>query len=156
MLKTKTLATIIIAILACSMAISLAAQPTQGEVINGINYDQNTAVAIHQGMKWDLSANASASRLLLWNRWADHIPTYVYISSTPNPVGVGQEMTFLFFNPQVPTPSSDKYLYTIEITQPSGTVVILPEPTSTKSYTMAIQDGKFLSDTTGSGWTSAN
>ena len=148
------MAIVITMILASSMAISIGMlQTTKGEVVNGVNYDTATAAAVKAGMKWDIPYNASTSRLLLWDRWDDHIPTYVYISVTPSPVGAGQEMTFLFFNPQVPNPSSDKYLYTIEITQPSGTVVTLPAATSTKSYTMAIQDGKFVSDTTGSCWT---
>ncbi len=153
-IKNKTMAIVITMILASSMAISIGILPiANGDVINGVNYDDATAAAIKAGMKWDIPYNASTSRLLLWDRWDDHVPTYVYISVTPNPVGAGQEMTYLFFNPQVPNPSSDKYLFTIDITQPSGTVVTLPAASSTKSYTMAIQDGKFVSDTTGSCWT---
>ena len=148
------MAALFTAILIVGMSIPLfAIQPAQGDVINGVNYDPNTTAAIKAGMTWGLPYNASANRLLLFNRWADQVPTYVYLSVTPNPVGVGQEMTFLFFNPQVPSPSSDKYLFTITITNPDGTTETLPASNSAKSYTMAIQDGKFVSDTTGSCWT---
>lgn len=153
-LQNKILALMAIAIFAFSMIDTIVfTPPAKAEVINGVNYDSATATAIKAGMTWDLNANASANRLLLWNRWKDHIPTYVYLSATPNPVGVGQEMTYLFFNPQVPSPSTDKYLFTIDITQPNGEKVTLPQTSSTKSYTMALQDGKFVADTTGSCWT---
>src|SRR3990172_2354982 len=119
--------------------------------------DLATTAAKDAGMKWDFPGNenynASANRLLLWNRWQDQIPTYVYIVPTPNPVGVGQEVTFIFFNPQVPNPSTDRYLYTITINQPDGKTVTLPPTGAAGVYTQSIQDGKFSSDSTGSAWT---
>jgi outer membrane protein assembly factor BamB len=150
--KNKTMATLITLILIIGMSIPLfAIQPASAGL------DSATAAAKAAGMKWDFtgadSTNASATRLLLWNRWQDKVPTYVFISATPNPVGAGQEMTFIFFNPQVPNPSTDKYLYTITITQPSGTVVTLPPAGASGIYNQGIQDGKYVSDTTGSAWT---
>ena len=153
--KNKTMATLITIVLLTSMVITLVSIPT---VSAGYNTDTTSAMAA--GMHWPPTQdsatnyrNASSTRLLMWNRWHDAVPTAVFISATPKPVGVGQEMTFIFFNPQVPTPSSDKYLFTLTITKPDGTTETLPTTSSTKSYTMAVQDGKFVSDTTGSGWT---
>ena len=58
--KNKTMATIIAIILVTSMATMLIPQlKRNGEVINGVNYNQPTADAIKAGMKWDLNANAS-------------------------------------------------------------------------------------------------
>ena len=62
-------------------------------------------------------------------------------------------MTFIFFNPQVPTPSTDRYLYTITITKPDGSNETLPPTGSQGIYNQAIQDGKFVSDSTGAAWT---
>ena len=108
-------------------------------------------------MKWAFTdaetANASETRLLMWTRWQDEVPTAVFVSVTPKLVGVGQEMTFIFFNPQVPTPSTDKYLFTITITKPDGTNETLPPSGAQGIYNQAIQDGKFVSDTTGAAWT---
>jgi outer membrane protein assembly factor BamB len=150
--KNKTMATLITVILIIGMSIPLfAIQPVSAGL------DNATAAAKAAGMKWDFTGadntNASANRLLLWTRWHDQVPTYVFISPTPNPVGAGQEMTFIFFNPQVPNPSTDKYLYTIEITQPSGAVITLPPTGASGIYNQGIQDGKYVSDTTGSAWT---
>lgn len=151
-IKNKTMATVITVILIIGMSIPLFAIQTTSATLNDA-----TAVAVKQGMKWDFAGadntNASANRLLLWNRWHDQVPTYVFISATPDPVGVGQEMTFIFFNPQVSTPSTDKYLYTITITQPSGAIITLPPSGSSGIYNQGIQDGKIVSDTTGSAWT---
>jgi outer membrane protein assembly factor BamB len=151
-LNNKTTATIFAIILIASMAISMCVLPTAKAGL-----DNATATAKAQGMKWDFTGadntNASATRLLLWNRWHDQVPTYVFISPTPNPVGVGQEMTFIFFNPQVPTPSTDRYLYTITITKPDQSTEVLPPAGAQGIYNEAIQDGKIVSDSTGSAWT---
>src|SRR3990172_892437 len=121
--RNKAMATTITLILALSMTLTLFAIPTANA-----GFDGPTQVAVSAGMHWpppgagNATLNATANRLLLWNRWKDAVPTYVYIVPTPNPVGVGQEMTLILFNPQVPSPSTDRYLFTIEIKKPSGTV----------------------------------
>ncbi len=150
--KNKTMATLITVILIVGMSIPLLAiEPASAAL------DSATAAAKAAGMKWDFTGadntNASTTRLLMWTRWHDLVPTAVFISVTPKPVGVGQEMTFIFFNPQVPNPSSDRYLYTITITKPDGSNETLPPSGAQGIYNQAIQDGKFVSDSTGSGWT---
>ncbi|MBT0160638.1 PQQ-binding-like beta-propeller repeat protein, partial [Candidatus Bathyarchaeota archaeon A05DMB-2] len=151
MAKNKS-TTAIALLLILTFVISIAALPTANAA-----WDNATATAVAQGMKWDFPGaenyNASATRLLMWTRWKDQVPTVVFIVPTPNPVGVGQEMTFIFFNPQVPTPSTDRYLYTITITMPDGTTETLPPPGAQGVYTQGIQDGKFVSDSTGAAWT---
>ncbi len=146
------MATLITVILIVGMSIPFfAIQPVSAGL------DSATAAAKAAGMKWDFtgadSINASTTRLLMWNRWHDVVPTAVFISATPKPVGVGQEMTFIFFNPQVPTPSADRYLYTITITKPDGSNETLPPTGAQGIYNQAIQDGKFVSDSTGAAWT---
>ena len=146
------MATLITVILIVGMSIPLLAiQPVSAGL------DNATAAAKAAGMKWDFtgadSINASTTRLLMWNRWHDVVPSAVFISATPKPVGVGQEMTFIFFNPQVPTPSTDRYLYTITITKPDGSNETLPPTGAQGIYNQAIQDGKFVSDSTGAAWT---
>ena len=88
--KKKTIAILITLILVSSMAISLCYTKSYAA------YDNATATAIAQGMKWDFPAaanyNASATRLLLWNRWQDNVLTNVYGVCAPNPIGVGQEL----------------------------------------------------------------
>jgi hypothetical protein len=127
------MATIIAILLITSMATMLAPpQTVEGVVINGVNYDQATADAINAGMHWDLAptaqapnANASTIRLTLWNRYHDAIPTWVFSTISPNPVGVGQEFTMVIFNPQVPYQAQDtnsiRYKYHVVITKPDGT-----------------------------------
>ncbi len=71
------------------------------------------------------------------------IPTWVFSSISPNPVGVGQELSIVFFNPQVPPGASATNGivwkgYTIEITKPNGDKESL---------------GPFDSDSTGAGFT---
>jgi len=109
----------------------------KAEVINGINYDQPTADAIKAGMTWDLNVNASTTRLLLWNRYQDKIPTWVFSTISPNPVGVGQEFTMVIFNPQVPYQAQDtnsiRYKYHVVITKPDGTTETLPSTGSLTS-----------------------
>ena len=61
-------------------------------VVSGWN--SATTAAVNAGMKWDFpnAANydASSSRLFIWERWGDRIPTHVFVAPTPDPVGVGQ------------------------------------------------------------------
>ncbi len=140
------MATIIAILLISSMATMLAPQPTvKGVVINGINYNQDTANAINAGMHWDLNANASAIRLTLWNRYHDAIPTWVFATISPNPVGVGQQFSIVLFNPQVPYQAQDtndiRYKYHVVITKPDGTTETLPS------------SGSLTSDSTGTTYT---
>ncbi len=144
--KNKTIATIIAIILVTSMAIMLVPQPTAtAEVINGINYNQATADAIKAGMHWDLNTNASTIRLTLWDRFHDAIPTWVFSTISPNPVGVGQEFSMVVFNPQVPYQAQDtnsiRYKYHVVITKPDGTTETLPST------------GSLTSDSTGTTYT---
>ncbi|MCW4002684.1 MAG: PQQ-binding-like beta-propeller repeat protein [Candidatus Bathyarchaeota archaeon] len=153
-LKTKTMATIIAVILLTSMATMLAFQPTaKGEVINGINYNQATADAIKAGMRWDLNANASTIRLTLWNRYHDKIPTWVYSTISPNPVGVGQEFSMVIFNPQVPYQAQDtnsiRYRYHVEITKPDGAKERIPPSGSLVSDSTGTTYSKYSPDATG-------
>jgi outer membrane protein assembly factor BamB len=144
--KNKTMATIIAILLISSMATMLAPQPTvKGVVINGVNYNQDTANAINAGMHWDLNANASTIRLTLWNRYHDAIPTWVFATISPNPVGVGQQFSLVLFNPQVPYQAQDtndvRYKYHVVITKPDGTTETLPS------------SGSLTSDSTGTTYT---
>src|SRR5665647_331528 len=144
--KNKTMAIIIAILLISSMATMLAPQPTvKGVVINGVNYNQDTANAINAGMHWDLNANASTIRLTLWNRYHDAIPTWAFSTISPNPVGVGQQFTMVIFNPQVPYQSQDtndvRYKYHVVITKPDGTTETLPS------------SGSITSDATGTTYT---
>jgi outer membrane protein assembly factor BamB len=140
MLKNKTMATVIALILVSSMAISLGALPTVSAA-----YDNATATAIAQGMTWGQNYNASATRLLLWSRFHDQIPTWVLLIAAPNPVGVGQPFNFVMFNPQVPPNSllgnDIVYHYTIAVIKPDLTTETLPAT------------GTFVSDSTGSQYT---
>jgi hypothetical protein len=144
MIKNKTMAIVIALILVSSMAISLVALPTASAA-----YNDATSVAIAQGMKWDFpnaaNYNASAIRLLLWNRWQDKIPTWTYAVLSPNPVGVGQGITIVMFNPQLLYGASSTndvvYEYTVTIVKPDGNTLTLPS------------SGTFKSDSTGSGYT---
>ena len=150
--RNKTIATAITTILLLSMTLTLFAIPS----VNAA-WDGATSTAVAAGMKWDFTNaanyNASTTRLLFWNRWKDHVPTYVYIVPTPSPVGAGQQMTFIMFNPQLPNnPSSDKWRYSIEILQPDGTKITLPPTGATGIYNQPIEDGKYVADTTGAAW----
>jgi PQQ-like domain len=151
--RNKTIATAITTILVLSMTLTLFAIPS----VNAA-WDSATSTAVSAGMKWDFpnaaNYNASNTRLLFWNRWKDHVPTYVFISATPNPVGVGQEMTFILFNPQLPNnPSSDRWHYTVDIVQPDNTKVTLPPTGASGIYNQPVENGQFVSDTTGAAWT---
>ena len=160
--KNKTMAIIIAVILISSTAISMGlfAAPAGAEIINGVNYNVDTASAINAGMHWSgMSVNASATRLLLWNRFQDSIPTHVYMMVAPNPVGVGQQFNVVMFNPQVP-PSAllgndIRYQFKLNITKPDGSEETLPpsgQNTGSVSTGGAI-NGVFVSDSTGSAYT---
>ncbi len=165
-MKNKTLAVIVALILLSSTAISIEAIATvNGAALYPIptnpkdSYDVATYTAIQQGMYWTgMDANASATRILLWTRYQDKMPTTVFVIAAPNPVGVGQAVNFVFFNPQVP-PNAQignniRYSYTIDITDPNGTVAHFP----TAGQTLAAQtggnagvtNGVLISDSTGS------
>src|SRR5512137_1805568 len=125
-IKNKTLAIIFCLLMLASMVFSLIPVASAG-------YSTETAAAISQGMHWPPTQdsatayrNASTTRLLMWTRWHDEVPTAVFVSATPKPVGVGQQMTFIFFNPQVPNPSTDRYLFDLTISKPDGTTEVLP------------------------------
>ena len=110
--KNKSMAIVITLILVTSMAISIESipQPAKAVVINGINYDQATADAINAGMYWNgMTSNASASRLLLWTRFHDQIPTWTFGIASPNPVGIGQLFNLIMMNPQVPPSQFDTH-----------------------------------------------
>ena len=174
MLKNKTMAIVIALILVSSMAISLNVLSTvKGDAYHtypipgtitatkpyGDGYDNATYNAIQQGMYWTgMDANASATRLLLWTRFGDKIPTYCFIMIAPTPDGVGQTCNFVFFNPQVPPnslmTSGPRYHYKIDITDPNGTVTHYPTATQTVAAQTgggaAIENDAFTSDSTGS------
>ena len=151
--KNMTMATVIAIILVSSMAISMIALPT------AMGYNDATTTAVAQGMHWDQTYDASATRLLLWNRFHDNIPTHVYLMVAPNPVGVGQQFNLVMFNPQVPPnalmANSIRYQYTMVVTKPDNSTENLPPAgkTSGSVTTGGVIDGKFVSDSTGSGYT---
>ncbi len=162
-MKNKTMAIVITLILVTSMAISMSTlPPIKAEVINGINYDAPTAAAIHAGMNWPgLNANASTTRLTLWTRFHDQIPTHVYWMAAPNPVGVGQAFNVVMFNPQVPPnallSNPVRYQMRLTVLKPDGTSETLP-PAGTTSGNVGggqggAQNGVFVSDSTGSTYT---
>ncbi|MCJ7768465.1 PQQ-binding-like beta-propeller repeat protein [Candidatus Bathyarchaeota archaeon] len=121
-LKSRT--TAISVILIASIALSLFAFPVANAA-----YDSATQAAISAGMNWTLTDyNASALRLLMWNRYGDHIPTQVYMVMSPNPVGVGQQVSFILFMPQQPRGANAfgvggdvRYQYTVDVNKPDGT-----------------------------------
>ena len=118
-------------VLLSSIAISIATvSNAQAATINGINYDAATASAINSGMNWTLNANASATRLTLWNRFHDQIPTHSFIITAPNPIGVNQSCNIVMFNPQVPPAASIyndvRYFFTFTVVKPDGTVQNFP------------------------------
>ena len=154
--KNKTMATIIIGILVCSMAIAISQVPTA----SAANWDQATQDAVTAGMNWpDTGRSASSTRLLMWTRFGDHIPTWVFLTAAPNPVGVGQVFNLVMFNPQVPygaSLSNDiRFRFTMDVVKPDGSTEKLP-PAGKSSGNVAqggVIDGKFVSDSTGSAYT---
>jgi hypothetical protein len=157
MQKNKTLATIIVIILAISMTISLGAIDTTAAAFNDA-----TQTAIDQGMHWDgMSVNAPANRLTLWNRFHDMIPTWCFGIASPNPVGVGQTFNLIVMNPQVP-PSAllgndIRYQFHVEVTKPDGSSFRLPASGQTAGNVGGGEGGisgdVFVSDSTGSTYT---
>jgi outer membrane protein assembly factor BamB len=126
-------------------------------------WNDATQAAVDAGMKWDFPGaenyDASATRLLLWERYGDHIPTYVYEVISPNPVGVGQDTSVIMFNPQVlhgaqyNNDLADAYEYTLELEKPSGEKVTLPSDGSTyKSDSTGSTFAHFIPDEVGN-WT---
>jgi outer membrane protein assembly factor BamB len=146
MLKNKALATLIAIILITSMATVFLELPIA------------SAQSVPDGMTWDLTQNPSATRLLLWNRWKDQVPTWVFLIPSPNPVGVGQTMSFVMFNPQQPQGASAtndiRYEYSIKIVKPNGDTETLPPPGGVGgSYMHSVRNGHFVSDSTGTSFT---
>ena len=142
-LKNKT-KSVIALFLMLAIAFPLATLPAS------FAWDNPTNAAVAAGMKWDFpgaaDVNASASRLILWERYHDKIPTVVYSVISPNPTGVGQEVTMLLFNPVAPPASlaenDIRWQYTVVITDPDGVDTALPA------------SGTFISDATGTAYTS--
>ena len=142
MLRNKTKFAIAL-FLIFAMTVSIFALPT------AFAWNDATSAAVAAGMKWDFPGaenyNASVTRLLLWQRYHDKIPTYVYGVLSPNPVGVGQEITMLLINPVAPPQSKEindvRYEFSVAITDPDGNTLNLPA------------SGTFKSDATGSAYT---
>jgi outer membrane protein assembly factor BamB len=168
-IKNKTMAFVITAILVISMAVSIGGlatvkatgpNPIPGHPTD--SYDTATATAISQGMYWTgMDANASATRLLLWSRFGDQIPTHVFIVTAPNPIGIGQQDNIVMFNPQVPPnaglTNTIRYQFTFTVVKPDGTTATYPTsaPPSYSTWSQnSVQqvNGKYVfqSDSTGS------
>ena len=83
-------------------------------------------------------------RIILNERFGDppRIPTYLFLVATPNPVGVGQTVSFVMMNPQQPPGASAnndvRYEYSMRVVKPDGGVETL---------------GPFTSDSTGTAYT---
>ncbi|MBT0159092.1 PQQ-binding-like beta-propeller repeat protein [Candidatus Bathyarchaeota archaeon A05DMB-2] len=145
-LNRKTTAIAVTLLMILTIAIPLAAIPT----VNA-GFNNETAAAVAAGMHWpppgpeNAERNASATRLLLWNRFKDQIPTWVFLTAAPNPVGVGQRFNLVMFNPQVPPGAlifnDVVYQYTIDVVKPNGATEKLPST------------GTFVSDSTGAAYT---
>jgi outer membrane protein assembly factor BamB len=167
--KNKTLATIIAIILLSSMAFSMNAlstvnaaglYPIPGHPTD--SYDLNTYTAVQQGMYWNgMVANASATRILLWTRFHDMIPTHSFMMIAPNPVGVGQSFNVVMFNPQVPPNAllvnNIRYQFKIAVVKPDNSIENLPA-TGTSSGNVGggqggASGGVYFSDSTGSTYT---
>jgi outer membrane protein assembly factor BamB len=125
----KTASTILCYAILLSMLVTMFTLPsTLG------SYDNATANAISAGMTWNFTGasnyNASGIRLMLWERYADQIPTNVFEVISPNPVGVGQSVSIVAFNPQVPNAAvatnDIRYQYYLTITKPDNTTERLP------------------------------
>jgi outer membrane protein assembly factor BamB len=150
-LSKKTTAIAISILLVSSMALTVS---------TAFAYNSATQAAIDAGMYWNgMTNDASATRLLLWSRFHDQIPTWVFLIAAPNPVGVGQAFNLVMFNPQVPTgallTNDIRYYYTIDIVKPNGNTETLP-PAGQTSGSVAeggVMNGMFVSDSTGSAYT---
>jgi outer membrane protein assembly factor BamB len=146
MQKTKSFAAIIATLLMLSMTISMLPFVSAA-------YNTTTQDAIDDGMNWDLPQNASATRLLMWERYQDKVPTWVYSVIAPNPVGVGQQFSMVVFNPQVPVGASEgndiRYKYHVIVTKPDGSTERLPSSGSLVSDSTGTTYTKFTPDTVG-------
>ncbi len=105
------------------------------------------AQTIPTGMNWDLTQAPSATRLLLWERYKDHIPTQVFMVMSPNPVGVGQQVSFVLFMPQQPNAASAtndiRYQYTVDVVDPNGkktTIGPITSDSTGTAYTLYAPD----------------
>ena len=132
--------------IAISLVLLFALACSLGAVPNAIaQYNSETQAAIDAGMYWDLPQNAPSDRLMLWERWHDEMPTWCYGVLSPNPVGQGQLMTIVMFNPQVPPGSAAgddvRYTYHVDIEDPDGEEIRLPS------------SGSITSDSTGAAYT---
>jgi outer membrane protein assembly factor BamB len=126
-------------------------------------WNDATQAAVDDGMKWDFpnaeNYDASSTRLTLWERYRDSIPTTVFGVISPNPVGVGQDTSVVMFNPQVLNGAqynndlADAYEYTLNLKKPSGEKVTLPSDGSTyKSDSTGSTFAHFTPDEVGN-WT---
>jgi len=112
-------------------------------------FDDKTAAAVAAGMTWPPPGmpdqNASDTRLLLWERFKDKIPTFTAGVLAPTPVGVGQQVSMIFYNFMQPPDASYtndiRYEYKLKLEKPNGDVEILPS------------SGTFVSDSTGTTFT---
>lgn len=136
-IRSRTTATAISVILIASIAFSLFATPPVYAA-----YDSATQAAINAGMNWTLPNNASALRILMWERYKDHIPTQVFMVMSPNPVGAGQQVSFVLFMPQQPrgamANNDIRYTYTVDVKKSDGTSLTI---------------GPIKSDSTGTAYT---
>ncbi|MCL2360056.1 PQQ-binding-like beta-propeller repeat protein [Candidatus Bathycorpusculum sp.] len=140
--NNKLFASLIILILAISSITTLVSLIP---VTSG--FDAATDQAIREGMTWTgQTENATQTRLTMWERYKDRVPTYTYAMITPNPVGIGQRTTIVMFMPMVPMAATDAnkiaWEYKVVITDPDGISVTLPT-----------DGGTFTSDSTGSTFT---
>ncbi len=134
-LKTKTLAITIALILTTTMAVTLIMP------LASAAYNSETATAVAQGMKWDFPGSqdisASSTRLLIWNRYQDRVPTRTYNVIAPNPVGVGQLFTVVFYQPIVPPDAliinNIRYQYYNIVKKPDGHEERIPASGTTTS-----------------------
>jgi outer membrane protein assembly factor BamB len=152
----KTMAIAIAIVMLTSMACTFVTIPTA----SAANWNTATQDAVTAGMNWpDTGQSASTTRLLMWTRFRDQIPTWVFLTAAPNPVGVGQAFNLVMFNPQVPydalLTNDIRYTFTMDIKKPNGDTEHLP-PVGASSGNVAqggVLDGKFVSDSTGSAYT---
>jgi len=115
---------------------------------------------VPEGMRWDFPEadlySPSSTRLLLWERYQDKIPTTVFAVISPNPVGVGQTASVVVFNPQVcPGAQYDndiQYEYTVTLTDPNGATQTLPSSGTLKSDSTGSTFTSFTPDVVGE-WT---
>ena len=134
--KQKTIAIVLSLLLMLSVVVTISGVPSASA------YNTSTQDAIDEGMNWDLTQDASSLRLLMWERYQDHIPTQVYMVMSPNPVGVGQQVSFVLFMPQQPRGANAandiRYTYTVDVVNPEGVKTTL---------------GPIKSDSTGTAYT---